>query len=111
MKTFFILLNLLGLTGCHKTTVEPEEVKATILSYEVGFVACSGGLRLETETNQVYLAHDWGLPDPYSDYTKVKLPAAVWVRYKDPAGSCSQFPGLIEIVSIERGNFYIISSD
>lgn len=100
MRTFYILLSLLCLTGCHKAQVEPEEVKAVILDYEVGFVACSGGLRFRTETDQVYLAHTWDLPAPYNDYTKVKLQEPIWVRYKNPTGSCSQFPGLVEIVSI-----------
>lgn len=100
MKALSVCLFLLVLVGCHKSQVEPEEVKATITDYEVGFVACSGGIRIKTDTDQVYLAHDWALPSPYNDYRKVKLPAMVWIRYKAPTGSCSQFPGLIEIVSI-----------
>ena len=100
MKTLVILLLLFSLVGCHKDSVEAQEIKATLTDYGVGFVACSGGYTVRLESGQQYLAHDWGLIDPYNDYTNVHLPATVWIRYTAPTGECSNFPGLIQITSI-----------
>lgn len=101
MKILALFLFLIGLTGCHKNQVEPTElveVKATILGYGVGFVACSGGYIIQDETDVLSLAHS--LPAPYDDYNKLKYPTTVWIRHKEPTGDCKQFPGLIDVVSI-----------
>ncbi|MCK8496125.1 hypothetical protein M0L20_29935 [Spirosoma sp. RP8] len=98
MKIFFVLLLLLCLTDCHKSAVEPEEVKATIINYTVGFVACSGGYTLQMENDGLYRVLE--LPKPYDDAAKLKLPASVWIRYKTPTGSCSQTTGLIDVTAI-----------
>jgi hypothetical protein len=86
------------LTGCRKSDVDQDEVKATILNYSVGFVACSGGYTLQLENDALY--RTFTLPEPYNDFTKVTFPASVWMRYKNAAGSCGQSAGLIEVTAI-----------
>lgn len=98
MNILPVLFLLFCLTGCHKSEVEPEEVKATIINYTVGFVACSGGYTLQMENDGLY--RTFTLPEPYNDATKLKLPASVWIRYKSITGSCSQTPGLIDVTAI-----------
>ena len=98
MKIFPTLLLLFCLTNCHKSEVEPEEVKVTILDYTVGFVACSGGYILQMENDGLYRALT--LPKPYDDVAKLKLPVSVWIRYKNLTGSCGQTTGLIDVTAI-----------
>ncbi|WP_093835387.1 hypothetical protein [Spirosoma endophyticum] len=98
MKILPVLLLLFFLTGCHKSEVEPEKVKAIIIDYTVGFVACSGGFTLQMENDGLYRAPT--LPKPYDDISKLKLPASVYIRYKTPTGSCSQTVGLIDVTAI-----------
>lgn len=100
MKTFSLFLLLFSLTGCHKSEVDPEseEVRVTILNHFVGFAACSGGYILQMEHDAFY--RTLTLPEPYNDASKVKLPALVWIRYKNPTGSCSQTQGLIDVTTI-----------
>lgn len=100
MKTAPIFLLLLNLTGCHKSPVDHEEIKATITNLQIGNVAHLSGIYIETQTHQTYFARNGHLPISYSDYRTIKLPAPVWIRYKAPIEPCSQFPELIEIVSI-----------
>ncbi|GAB4043326.1 hypothetical protein GCM10028774_58440 [Spirosoma jeollabukense] len=88
------------MTDCHKSEVEPEEVKVTILDYTVGFVACSGGYTLQMENDGLY--RTLSLPKPYDDAAKLKLPASVWIRFKNPTGSCSQTQALIDVTAIRH---------
>lgn len=101
MKQLVIFL-LFSLTGCHNNQVEPPEVKATILTYEPTGYVCDGGYTIRLETESVYMTRTTNLPPPYNDFNTLKLPALVWIRYKNPATpveNCGQ-PPLIEIKSI-----------
>jgi hypothetical protein len=100
MKALKIVLMCSFLVGCHKDQLDPSEVQATITGFSVGFVACSGGYDIQTKSGQF---HSLTLPKPYGyDYSKLTYPATVWIRYKAPTGSCSDFPGLIEITEIRE---------
>ncbi|SFE82561.1 hypothetical protein SAMN05216167_12019 [Spirosoma endophyticum] len=102
MKTCCILLLLFGLVSCHKSQVEPQEVKATILTYEPTGYVCTGGYTIQPETEAIYMARTTNLPAPYNDFNTLKLPVSVWIRYKTPetpVENCGQ-PPLIQIVSM-----------
>lgn len=101
MKQLVVFL-LLSLLGCYTSQVEPLEVKATVLTYEpIGYV-CDGGYTIQPETEALYMARTTSFPAPYNDFNTLKLPASVWIRYKNPATpveTCGQ-PPLIDIVSM-----------
>lgn len=100
MKALFFMLVLVFLVSCHKDQIESHEVQATITGFGIGFTACSGGYEIQTESGQY---RSLTLPAPYGyDYTKLTYPASVWIRYKNQTGSCSDFPGLIEVTSIRN---------
>ncbi|MBO0953295.1 hypothetical protein [Fibrella forsythiae] len=103
MKRFTILLSVACLLSCHKTPVEPQEIKATIIGYRPPpYTGCREGYELKTETGQLLLGSSFDLPAPYDNAGKLAYPALVWIRYKvrEAGPTCSYASDLVNILSI-----------